>query len=367
MRLTVLMSFSGAGGVERMVMNLIREFARKGVQVDLLVIRAQGPHLHNIPDNVRLIRLKSSHTLPAIPELIKYLKSTQPKAMLVAKDRAGRAALIARKLAGREDKTKIVVRLGTNLSTALDKKPALSRWFRTAPMQRLYKTVDNIVAVSEGVRQDTLTLTGLDPSRVIVIRNPVITPDMQLAINEPVNHPWLNDENIPVLMGVGRLSLQKDFVTLINAFAEVSKVRHCRLIILGDGGMRDELESLVDTLGVSEDVLMPGFQENPYAWLKSAKVFVLSSLWEGSPNVLTEALALGIPSVATRCPSGPDEVLQDGKYGELVPMQDVEAMSVAILKTLDDPLPAKTIKEAVTEYRVEISAQHYLSLFKDDN
>ena len=214
MRLTVLMSFSGAGGVERMVMNLIREFARKGVQVDLLVIRAQGPHLHNIPDNVRLIRLKSSHTLPAIPELIKYLKSTQPKAMLVAKDRAGRAALIARKLAGREDKTKIVVRLGTNLSTALDKKPALSRWFRTAPMQRLYKTVDNIVAVSEGVRQDTLTLTGLDPSRVIVIRNPVITPDMQLAINEPVNHPWLYGENIPVLMGVGRLSFQRFLAAL---------------------------------------------------------------------------------------------------------------------------------------------------------
>ncbi len=364
------MSFSGAGGVERMVMNLVREFARTGVQVDLLVIRAQGPHLHNIPENVRLIRLKSSHTLLAIPELIKYLKTTQPKAMLVAKDRAGRAALIARKLASRGakgNKTKIVVRLGTNLTTALDKKSALSRWFRTAPMRRLYKTVDRIVAVSEGVRQDTIKLTELDPSRVTVIRNPVITPDMQLAIEESVDHPWLNNKNTPVIMGVGRLSVQKDFATLIHAFAEVRKVRHCRLIILGDGGMRNELESLVHSLGLNKEVLMPGFQDNPYAWLKSANVFVLSSLWEGSPNVLTEALALGVPVVATRCPSGPDEVLQEGKYGQLVPMQDVKAMSLAIINTLDDPLPEKTIKEAVTEYNVEISAQHYLNLFKDND
>jgi len=365
MRLTVLMSFSGAGGVERMVMNLVREFARLDIQVDLLVIRAQGPHLQNIPKNVRLIRLRSQHTLPAIPELVKYLKQEQPSAMLVAKDRAGRAALIARKLAGMESVTKIVVRLGTNLSTALDKKSALSRWFRTAPMRRLYKSVNKIVAVSEGVRQDTLILTGLDTSRVTVIRNPVITPDMQLAIKESADHPWLGDKHIPVIMGVGRLSLQKDFATLINAFAEVRKARQCRLIILGDGGMRKELESLIYSLGLTHDVQMPGFQDNPYAWLKSANVFVLSSLWEGSPNVLTEALALGIPSVATRCPSGPDEVLQQGKYGELVPMQDVEALSTAILKTLDNPLPAEKIKEAVAEYRVEISAQRYLSLFKD--
>ncbi|CAA6825361.1 MAG: Glycosyl transferase, group 1 [uncultured Thiotrichaceae bacterium] len=365
MRLTVLMSFSGAGGVERMVMNLVREFARTGIQVDLLVLRAQGPHLQNIPDNVNLIKLKNTHTLPSVPELARYLKKERPQYMLVAKDRAGRAALLARKFAGTD--TKIVIRLGTNLSTALEKKSALSRWFRTAPMKAFYASVDKVVAVSEGVRQDTLGLTELAPECVTVIRNPVITPEMDKAIAEKAEHPWFNDTAITLIMGLGRLSQQKDFATLIHAFALVRKVRPCRLIILGEGGKREELETLIDELNLSDAVSMPGFQSNPYAWLKHASVFVLSSLWEGSPNVLTEALAIGIPSVATLCPSGPDEVLQDGKYGELVPMQDSQAMSQAILKTLDSPLPAETIKLAVEEYRVDISAKKYLALFKGED
>lgn len=364
MRLTVLMSFSGAGGVERMVMNLIREFARTGVEVDLLVLRAQGPHLQNIPDNVNLIRLKNTHTLPAVPELVRYLKTERPQYMLVAKDRAGRAALLARKFAGTD--TKIVIRLGTNLSTALEKKSAFSRWFRTAPMKALYASVDRVVAVSEGVRQDTLRLTQLSPDKVSVIRNPVITPEMDKAIAEKAEHPWIEDASIPLIMGVGRLSQQKDFGTLIKAFALVRKHLPCRLMILGEGNKRAELESLISDLDIANDVSMPGFQNNPYAWVKHASVFVLSSLWEGSPNVLTEALAIGIPSVATLCPSGPDEVLQDGKYGELIPMQDHEAMSVAIIKTLKSPLPSEMIKQAVDEYRVEISAKRYLAIFQGD-
>jgi len=167
-------------------------------------------------------------------------------------------------------------------------------------------------------------------------------------------------------MGVGRLSQQKDFGTLIKAFSLVRKHHPCRLMILGEGNKRAELESLISDLDIANDVSMPGFQSNPYAWVKHASVFVLSSLWEGSPNVLTEALAIGIPSVANLCPSGPDEVLQDGKYGELIPMQDHEAMSEAIINILKSPLPAETIKQAVDEYRVEISAKRYLAIFQGD-
>jgi glycosyltransferase involved in cell wall biosynthesis len=363
MRLSVLMSFSGAGGVERMVMNLVREFAAQGHQVDLIVIRARGPHLDEVPDSVRVVRLKAEHTLSAVPELVRYLKAERPPAMLVAKDRAGRAALIARKLAGVN--TRIAVRLGTNLSTALEQRGGLQRWLRTAPMRWLYPLADKVVAVSEGVRQDTLTLTGIDPDKVTVIRNPVVTPAMREAAQQPVEHPWLIEKDLPVIMGAGRLSKQKDFATLIRAFALLREQRECRLLILGEGGLRSELEALAVSLGVADSVELPGFQKNIHAWLRRADLFVLSSLWEGSPNVLTEALALGVPCVATRCPSGPDEVLQDGRYGRLVPMGEPEAMSAAMRATLEQPLPPQTLQQAVAEYNATTSAGRYLQIFED--
>ncbi|MCB1639455.1 MAG: glycosyltransferase, partial [Thiothrix sp.] len=145
--------------------------------------------------------------------------------------------------------------------------------------------------------------------RVQVIRNPVITPELLEQAQAPVTHPWLNPKTVPVIMGAGRLSHQKDFRTLLEAFAQVRQVRDCRLIIAGEGGLRTALEQRVAALGLEAVVSLPGFQANLPAWLQKADLFVLSSRWEGSPNVLTEALALGVPVVSTRCPSGPDEVL----------------------------------------------------------
>ncbi|MCB1639454.1 MAG: glycosyltransferase, partial [Thiothrix sp.] len=137
LHLAVLLSFSGAGGVERMVMNLVRELAAiNGLQLDLLTIRADGPHLRNIPANVRWLPLRAGHTLLAIPELVRYLRRDRPQALLVAKDRAGRAVLLARSLAGMD--CRVVIRLGTNLSAALENRSGLKRWLRTLPMRWLY-------------------------------------------------------------------------------------------------------------------------------------------------------------------------------------------------------------------------------------
>lgn len=343
-----------------MVMSLVREFAQKVQSLDLLVIRASGPHFRDIPDNVNIISLKAKHTLTAIPEIVKYLKNSQPDAMLVAKDRAGRAALRARSLAGVD--TRICIRLGTNLSTALKHKNRFQAWLRTAPMKRLYEKADAVIAVSEGVRQDTLAITKISPEKVHVIRNPVITDSFFSAAAEPVPHPWLEENQPSVIMGIGRLSVQKDFKTLIKAFHIVKQQRDVRLIILGDGSLRKDLELLIENLGLQDSVLMPGFQANPGAWLSRASVFVLSSRWEGSPNALSEALALGVPSVSTRCPSGPNEALEEGKYGPLIKMGDYEDMAVQIMSTLDQPLPSATLQEAVKEYHSPISAERYLAL-----
>ena len=230
-------------------------------------------------------------------------------------------------------------------------------------MARLYPGVDHIIAVSEGVRQDTLGLSGLPAARVSVVRNPVITPGLQHQAQAPPPHPWLAPaRDRPVLLGAGRLTRQKDFPTLLKAFAQVRAQRPCRLVILGEGRERADLQALAGTLGVAADLHLPGHADNPYAWMAAADLFVLSSAWEGSPNVLTEALACGTPAVATDCPSGPRELLADGAYGPLVPVGDTAALREAILATLAAPPPAADLAAAVAEYRAETSAARYLEI-----
>jgi len=358
-RLAVLISFSGAGGVERMVLNLIEGIAARGVAVDLLAIRADSAHLGELPQGVRLLDLGVRHSALAVLPLVRYLRRQRPDALLVAKDRAIRAAALARRLAGWRGR--LVGRLGTNLTAALGEHSAVARWLRTAPMRVLYRGVDQIVAVSEGVAEDTRRITGLPARRVVVVRNPVVTPQLADLAAAPSPHPWLDMPGLPVILGAGRLTEQKDFATLLRAFALVQTKRPSRLLILGEGRLRGPLETLAGELGVSGQVALPGFSPNPYAWIARAALFVLSSAWEGSPNVLTEALALGIPAVATDCPSGPRELLAGGRYGPLVAVGDHAGLAAAMLATLDAPLPAATLREAVADYTVEAAAQGYLA------
>lgn len=362
-RLAILLSFSGAGGVEHMVMNLVREFAARGQSLDLLTIRDASAHFTDLPANVRWIPLKSRHALSAIPEIARYLKREHPAALLAAKDRAGRAALFARRLAGTA--TPVVIRLGTNLSTALQSRNVLQRWLRLAPMRLIYRQVDRIIAVSQGVAEDTQRVTGLPASRILVVRNPVVSPALAEKAAAPIPHPWLEEKErlrIPVIIAAGRLTTQKGFDILLRAFAILSKRRETRLLVLGEGGHRGMLLRLAQELEIADRVDLPGFQSNPYAWIARADLFVLSSRWEGSPNVLTEALALGIPSVATDCPSGPSEILDHGRYGPLIPVDDFAALAAAMQDTLDAPLPAQTLREAVKDYNVSRSADHYLQV-----
>lgn len=363
-RIAVLISFSGDGGVERMVTNLCAEFADH-VQVDLLALKLTGGHASRIPSSVNVIPLKSRHAWSSVGEVAAYLRTHRPDALLAAKDRAGRAALHARDKAGAN--LPVFIRLGTNLSAALERKDALSRWLRVRPMRQHYPKADGVIAVSEGVRQDTIKVTGIAPEKVHVIRNPVITPRLAQQAAESAPHPWLDDKSLPVVLGMGRLTRQKGFPTLLRAFAALQPDQPSRLIILGEGpqpGDRENLERLARDLGIQDRVLMPGFQKNPYAWLARADLFVLSSAWEGSPNALTEALALGIPSVSTDCPSGPYEILAAGTYGPLVAVGDERAMAQAMLQTLREPLARDILRGAVSEYRADLSARRYLQLMK---
>jgi len=342
-----------------MIVNLIRGFVDLGHGVDLVLVRDRSPHLERLPREVNLVRLKTDHTLIAAIALARYLRQRRPAALLAAKDRAGRTAVLARRLA-RTD-TRIVMRLGTNLSTAMADKSALTRWLRYWPIRWLYPWVDEIVAVSDGVAMDTAAIARIPPERISVIRNPVITPELPMLAAESCDHPWLQDGQSPVILGAGRFQRQKDFPTLIRAFALVRAKRRCRLVILGDGGGKRKLSALISELRLTDDVDMPGFRSNPYPFLSRASIFALSSAWEGSPNVLTEAMALGTPVVSTDCPSGPRELLDGGKHGPLVRVGDIDALAGAITATLDNHLPPQALKAAVAKYNQEESARNYLN------
>jgi glycosyltransferase involved in cell wall biosynthesis len=358
--IAVFMAFSGDGGVERMVTQLLQGFVNEGRRVDLVLARARGGFIDQVPAEVSIVHLGSEHTYASLPALCRYLRRVRPRALLVAKHRAGIVAVLARKLCGYRGR--LVLRLGTTVSAALQGRGRLRRvvWF--ASMRHFYPAVDRIVAVSDGVRRDVLQITGLPEDRVSVIPNPVVTPAMAGLARQPVEHVWLQPGQPPAILASGRYTRQKDFPTLIRAFARVHEQMSCHLIILGRGSRQalHDYQRLAADLGVGESISFPGFVANPYAYVARASLFVLSSIWEGSPNVLTEALALGVPVVATDCPSGPREILRNGEYGPLVPMGDVGGLARAMLAVLQAPPAADFLRQAVVAYDVDASARAYL-------
>lgn len=358
-RIGVFISFSGNGGVERMIVNLCSGFAQRGYQVDLLLIKDKSDHLQHLPPEVNIIRLGTKHAYSSVFKLRDYLKQYRPVALLSAKERANRVALIARKLSG--VKVPIATRLGTTVSAALEGKSGLRRLLWFWPMKWTYQHADVVIPVSQGVADDVITITGINPDKVRVIRNPVISTRMtELSEQALDNADWF-DDSMPTLVGAGRFTRQKDFITLIKALALVNQQQPCRLVLLGEGKLREDYETLAAELNIAHRLLMPGFSNNPYPSLKHADCFVLSSAWEGSPNVLTEALALGTPVVATDCPSGPIEILNKGQYGPLVEVGDAEGMAQAILAVLAKPHPKEFLQQAAEEYTLERSVEGYLS------
>ncbi len=343
-----------------MLLNLAEGLQSLYDPVNILAVKTRSRFLDGLETSVPLRSLGVNHTLQSIPRLALYLKKVRPVALLAAKDRANQAAVIARALA--KTSTRIVLRLGTTTSAAIAHKSRLHQAAWALPMRVFYPKADAVVAVSRGVAHDLERLLKRPLPSLTVIPNPVITPKLFTQAEQPINHPWVDDPRRPLLMGMGRLTRQKDFPTLLQAFHIVRKTIPCRLILLGEGSHRPALERLAQNLGLSDNVFFAGFVPNPYPYLKRASVFVLSSIWEGSPNALTEAMALGTPVVATDCPSGPREILRGGEVAPLVPMQDPEALAQAVLKVLENPPESERLREAVAEYTLEASARRYLDV-----
>ena len=357
--LTIFLPTFGEGGMERMLVNMANGLARAGLRVDFWVGREDGPFLDRLDPGVRLLRHPRTSTRRRTAAFAGYLAERRPDVVLAAKDPAVLVALEARRLSGAP--CAVVARPGS-VSQRLQRRPALLRWRDLRVMRRAYRGADLVVANSEGLARDVEAVSGIPLASIPVVRNPVVTPDLDALGSGPPGHPWLETGQPPVVLGVGAFRRGKDFETLIRAFALARATRPMRLVLLGRGRRGEALRRLARDLGVSADVAFPGFLENPYPLMRAAAVLVLSSRWEGSPNVLTEALALGTPVVSTDCPSGPREVLQDGRVGPLVPMGDAEGMARAILDTLAHrPDPAR-LRAAVAEYSLAENARRYSEL-----
>ena len=227
---------------------------------------------------------------------------------------------------------------------------------------RLFERASHFVCVSRGVTDDLIEQLGVPKERVSTIYNPVVTPNLDLQMAAPANHPWMSGGREPVILSAGRLSRQKDYPTLVKAFARVAATRPCRLIVLGEGGRRKALERLVQKLGLTDRVSLPGWVDNPLAFMSRASLFVLSSRYEGLPGVLVQALACGCPCVSTDCPWGPAEILQGGRLGPLVPVGDPVRLADAIISVLDRPPEKQSLRETAARFSAERAVSAYEDL-----
>jgi glycosyltransferase involved in cell wall biosynthesis len=313
--------------------------------------------MRQLPEGVRVIDLAARRVWDRPIALAHYMRRERPVSILSATHLANEAAIVARRIAGVD--TRIVVSEHTSLSSELSlNRSVAARVLMTWAGRLTYSGADRIVAVSDGVGDDVAELLNVQRDRITTIYNPVLTPDIHEKAAAPVDHPWLAPGEPPVILGMGRLELQKDFANLIEAFRLVRAHRRCRLLIFGVGSLGKELKEHAQRSGVGEDISLPGFVENPFAYLSKAAVFALSSAWEGLPTVVIECLALGTKIVSTDCPSGPREILAGGRYGRLVPMRDPRSLADALHQALNDESAGtdadrQWLEQFTTEYAIK--------------
>ncbi|MGL6342535.1 MAG: glycosyltransferase [Waterburya sp.] len=358
-KITFFMDALHGGGAEKVVVNLLKGLTKHNeFELDLVLATLEGPYLDQVPPEVQIIDLNKGRVITAIVPLMNYLKKNRPWALIGNMAHVNIVATMAKELS--HIPTRLLLVEHNNLSA--NKSNLLRAKLVPSFMKFLYPRASAVAGVSAGVARDLEQQLALEKETVKVLYNPVVNEDLVTQSQADLDHPWFMENSPPVFLAVGRLNPQKDFPNLLHAFAQVRQQKFARLIILGEGQERQKLEKIIDNLGIGEDVLMPGFVKNPYAYMKRASCLVLSSRDEGLPTVLIEAMACGCPVVSTDCPSGPDEILDNGAYGHLVPIANSEALAEAMINTLENPPNTERLIQRAYEYSTEKVVDTYLSL-----
>jgi glycosyltransferase involved in cell wall biosynthesis len=360
MKVGIFLPSLRAGGAERAMVNLAEGLIARGIPVDLVLAYRGGPLLSAVPSEVRLVDLGSRRVLWSVRRLARYLDRERPAALLSALDHANLAAIWARRLSGAS--TRLVISTHSMISMA--EKGSVPRRELLIPLlaRLFYPQADEVIAVSGAVADDLARKVRLPRGRIRVVYNPVVTPNLLTMAQSPIDHPWIGDGQPPLILAAGRFAPEKDFPTLLRAFQRVIAERPAHLIILGEGAERGRLEALAAQLGIEDALMLPGYTDNPYTYMSRAAVFVLSSVWEGLALVLVEAMACGTPVVSTGCFGGVAELLENGRYGPLVPVGNHQALATAILGVLDSPTSSELLKGRADDFSVDRIVDQYISI-----
>ena len=357
-RIAVYVPSLVGGGAERVMLNLATGFADAGHEAILVLDRRVGAYADKVPPQVRCVDLGVKRSVFAFPKLCRFVRSEKPDVLLSALFINNITAACVRKATGGRCR----VFLSEHNTLSIQLQHSRVRWQRwLGPhLRRILPWADGMIVVSPGVGQDLRDRFALEmPTHVI--GNPVLPLEVEPLYTAPVV-PWPPHPG-PTFLGVGRLNRQKDFTTLIRAFAKVRAVRPARLVILGQGPEGEALRSLAADLDVAQDVVLPGFAAAVHPYYRMADVFVLSSAWEGFGNVLVEAMAAGTPVVSTDCPNGPAYILENNRYGALVPVGDADAMADAMLRALETPPAVRAAALArAADFRIDRIAAAYLDV-----
>jgi glycosyltransferase involved in cell wall biosynthesis len=331
-------------------------FARRGHGVDLLLARAEGPYLAEIPPGVRIIDFDRSGVAACLPQLISYLRRERPRALLSMLSHANVIALLANKLAG--SPSHVVAGERSSFAGGRHNLRAPRDRLVRGMMRLTYPWASKVITVSDAMIDELHHGIGIERARILSIPNPVVPDDIDARARAPLDCDVFG-QGRPVIVAAGRLEFEKDFDLLIRAVGLVRAQRDVALVILGEGSERPRLERLAAELGLSDHVRLPGFVANPFPFLRAASIFVLSSRFEGMPGVLIQAMACGTPVVSTDCRTGPREVLEDGKWGTLVPVGDAAALAEGIAASLarhDHP----DVRARAERHKEEVGVDRYL-------
>jgi len=358
-RLALFLPDLRGGGAERVIITLANHYAGR-TQVDLVLCRASGALLHERASEVSIIDLGARSEYYSLLPLANYLKRTRPNVLLSTLNVSSFAAVAAVKLSGVP--TRNVIRIANTISH--ERRGWVKKKIEQALVKGLFPQASRLIAVSQGVAADFARYAGIPADRIQVIYNPVIAQTLLDQAAEPVDHPWFNPPDLPVLLAVGRLTEQKNYPLLIKAFAALQPDIPSRLLILGEGELRPALTRLAGALGIADRVDLPGYAPNPFAFMQKADCFVLSSDYEGLPNALIQAMACGCPVVSTDCPSGPREILRDGEYGHLTPVGDAAGLMDALKRCLGGD-HRKPPEIWLRQFAVEFSAEQYWQVIQN--
>lgn len=348
-RICLFLPSLSAGGAERVFLLLAASFVRQGYRCDLVVASAGGVWDAHVPDGVNLVGLGGGRPLSVLRPLFRYLRRERPDVLMSSVFPANIAALIACVLTG----TSCVLREANRTADDIRAPTGIGTLANKIAMRLLYPRATAVVALTAGLARHLCAEAGIPPHRVTVIPNPA-------PLAGPPRPRTPNPR--PLVLGCGRFVEQKDFSLLIAAFASIARNRNVELVLLGQGPLKQELQLQAEALGVGDRVAFPGHASDVAAWMRKASVFALSSRWEGFPNVLLEALAVGCPVVATDCSDAVAEILANGIYGAMVPVHDQAAMADGLAAILDGTVSFEDPSRHLARYELDSIAMRYLDL-----